>query len=191
MRNRKNRKQRRHLNQGKKKRTRAIRRIARPRTADEYFSKPERFQNMWNRVVHALSKMRTDRLSLYQASRESGVASSTVVRWGGSALHKRKNGQYAVRASDHLLRVLLILTIDGLREIAVADSRQASVVSGHWAAVHRYLATGDSSALRKYRHKYIKDTNGARVRLLTDVEELDRLGAAGVLSFESLYAKAA
>jgi hypothetical protein len=72
----------------------------------------------------------------------------------------------------------------------VRDSRQASQVAEYWNAVHRYLETGDDSALRKFRRKRITDAKGTRVPLLTDLDELDRLGSAGVLSFESLYAKA-
>jgi hypothetical protein len=109
---------------------------------------------------------------------------------GGSALRKRANGQYKAKASDRLLRVLVIPTREGLREIAVRDSRQASQIAEYWNAVHRYLETGDKSALRKFRRKRITDANGVRVPLLTDLGELDRLGSAGVLSFESLYAKA-
>jgi len=180
-----------HSKLSKKRRSRSVARITAPRTAEQFFSKSERFQAMWNRVAHVVSRMRTDRVSLYQASREFGIAPHTVLRWGGAALRRRRNGQYAAKPSDRLLRVLLVLTTGGSREIAIVDSRYASVVSGHWAAVHRYLATGDSSALRTYRRKYIKDATGARVRLLTDVEELDRLGSAGALSFETLYAKAA
>ena len=134
--------------------------------------------------------MRADGVSLRQASREFGLDPRTVVRLGGSALRKRANGRYKAKASDRLLRVLRVPTREGLREIAVRDSRQASQVAEYWNAVHRYLETGDDSALRKFRRKRITDANGVRVPLLTDLGELDRLGSAGVLSFESLYAKA-
>jgi len=73
----------------------------------------------------------------------------------------------------------------------VRDSRQASRLGKYWTAVERYRDTGDASALREFRGKYIVDTNGKRERLLTDLRALDRLGSAGVLSFETLYAKAA
>lgn len=162
-----------------------------PRTADEYFSKSESFRDRWNRVTHVVTKMRKDRISLQQASREFGLTPRTVIRWGGSALRKRANGQYAARASDRLLRVLMIPTHEGLREIAVPDSRQASSIGEYWDAVQNYLETGDSSALRKYRRKRIKDASGSRIPLVVNLDELDRLGSAGVLSFESVYAKAA
>jgi anti-anti-sigma regulatory factor len=65
------------------------------------------------------------------------------------------------------------------------------VIGKYWNAVDRYRDTGDASALREFRGKHIIDANGKRIRLLTDLGELDRLGSAGLLSFETLYARAA
>jgi len=107
------------------------------------------------------------------------------------ALRKLSNGRWAAKSHDHLLRVLVIPTRKGLREIGVRDSRQATVVGKFWTAVERYRDTGDASGLREFLGKYIVDANGKRVRLLTNLRELDRLGSAGVLSFETLYARAA
>jgi hypothetical protein len=87
------------------------------------------------------------------------------------------------------LRVIVIPTSEGLREIATRDSREASNAAEYWNAVHRYLETGDASALQKLKVKRIVDATGKRVRLLLDLAELDRLGNAGVLSFETIYAK--
>lgn len=162
-----------------------------PRTIHEYRAKSERFQDTWNRVTHVISKMRADDVSLRQASREFGLTPRTVVRLAKPALRKGSSGRYAARANDYLLRVLVIPTTDGLQEIALRDSRQASQLGEYWAAVQKYLETGDVSALRRIRRKTITDASGRRFRLLKDVGELERLGSAGVLSFESMYAKAA
>jgi len=89
------------------------------------------------------------------------------------------------------LRVLAIPTDEGTREIALRDSRQASILGQYWDAVQRYLQTGDASAIQKFRGKHITAVNRARITLLTDLDQLSRLGNAGVLSFESLYARAA
>lgn len=133
--------------------------------------------------------MRSDRVSLRKASREFGVDPNLVVKLGRSALRKQKNGRYVARKGDRLLRVLSVLTIDGKHEIALRDSRQASVIGSHWDAVQRYLQTGDASALRKLHGKKITDASRKRHLLLTDLDELNRLGSAGVLSFESLYGR--
>jgi hypothetical protein len=135
--------------------------------------------------------MRADRVSLRQASAEFGLAPQTVLRLGGSALRKRVNGQYSAKSRDRLLRVLVIPTSKGLQEVAVRDSRYASDLGKYWDAVQHYLETGESSRLDEFVQKQINDANGIQIPLITDVAELDRLGSAGVLSFESLYAQAA
>jgi len=179
----------------KQSRTRSSQRrikITVPRTAKQFSALPPRSQDRWIRVTHAVSKMRANRVSLREASREFGLDPRVVARLGKSALRKRKNGQYAAKRADKLLRILAIPAPDekgGKREIAVRDSRQATILGKYWAAVQKYLQTGDSSALNKFRGKRITDAGGKRVPLLTDLTELDRLGSAGVWSFESIYAQ--
>ena len=160
-----------------------------PRTAKQFFARSPRSQETWNQVTHVVTKMRTDGVSLRQASREFGVDPRTVVRLGGSALRKQPNGRFAAKRSDRLLRILNIPAPEGLREIAVRDSRQATVLAEYSNAVQRYLQTGETSALAQFRSKTIKDASGEPVPLLTNLKQLDRLGSAGVLSFESLYAR--
>jgi hypothetical protein len=94
-----------------------------------------------------------------------------------------------VKTRDRLLRIVVVITEGGLVEIATRDSRQASKAGRHSAAVQRYLETGDATNLARFRGKHIIYANGKRVALLTDLGELDRLGSAGLLSFESLYAR--
>jgi len=163
-----------------------------PRTAKEFFAMPKAFQDTWIGVTHAVSMMRSDHASLREASREFGLDPRVVARLGKSALRKRKNGQYAAKRTDRLLRILAIPTLDekgGKRQIAVRDSRQATILGRYWAAIQKYLQTGDASALNKFRGKRITDASGKRVPLPTDLTELDRLGSAGVWSFESIYAQ--
>jgi hypothetical protein len=136
--------------------------------------------------------MRADRVSLQEASREFGLDPRVVARLGKSALRKRKNGQYVAKPTDKLLKSFVVPAADekgGKREIAIRDSQQASILGKHWAGVQRYLQTGDASSLQKLRRKYVIDADGKRVPLLTNLAELDRLGSAGALSFESLYAE--
>jgi hypothetical protein len=135
--------------------------------------------------------MRSYDVSLQMASREESISPRTVIRWGGSALTKRQNGQYAAKATDRLLRVLKVPTLEGPREIVVRGSREASRLGEYWAAVHRYYETGDASGLQKFRGGYVENASRVRIPLLTDLDHLNRLGSAGVLSFESLYARRA
>jgi hypothetical protein len=87
------------------------------------------------------------------------------------------------------LRVLVIPSRKGLREISTRDSRQATIVADYLNALHRYLATGESSALLSFRRTRVSGADGKKIALLTDLPTLDRLAAAGVLSFESIYAR--
>jgi hypothetical protein len=143
-------------------------------------------QETWDSVAHVVSRMR-DGISLPKAANEFGIAPPIVVKLGRPALRKRK-GRYVVAKTDSLLRVLSILSVEGKKVIAIRDSRQASFVGQHWAAVQRYLQTGDDSALLKFRNKKVTDTSRKRHLLLTNLKELDRQASAGALSFESLYA---
>src|SRR5690242_2181025 len=84
-----------------------------PRTAEQYHAKPERFRNIWEKVISVVSKMRGEKISLKKASQESGVSPSTVKRWAGVALQKRTSGKWSAKQTDNLLRVMLIPTTDG------------------------------------------------------------------------------
>jgi len=181
--------------QGRPKRSvrkiRVRRRIDVPRTAKQFSLLTPQSQDRWIRITHAVSKMLSDRVSLREASREFGLDPRTVARLGKSALQKHKNGQYVAKRRDKLLRILTIPSPDGgMREVATRDSQQSTLLGKYWAAVQKYLQTGDTSALNKFRGKRIIDASGKRVPLLTDLAELDRRGSAGVLSFESFYTQA-
>jgi hypothetical protein len=159
--------------------------------AKQYLAKPPRFQNLWDRVVSVISKIRSQRTSLQQTSRELGISPRTVLRYGGSALKKGPSGRYQATKTDRLLRMLMLPTPGGPREIAIRSSRAASLLGDYWNAVQKYLETGDKSRLAKFQGKSVTDASGAKLPLLTDVNELDRLGSAGALSFESLYRRVA
>ena len=160
-----------------------------PRTEAQYQATPERFKETWDRVLSAIAKMRSEKVSLTQASRDAGTNPRTVTKWGKSALRKRKNGTYAAKPADNLLRLVLIPTADGPREIAVRGSKQVSVLADYWNALHRYLQTGESTQLKAFEGKYVTDANGLEVPFLVNHATLNRLASAGVLSFESLYAR--
>jgi hypothetical protein len=151
-------------------------------------SEPER--DFWNNIVQAVTEVR-EGASLRRASRKFDVDPRVVQRQASSALRKLRNGRWVAKPHDRLLRVLVIPARKGLRDIGVRDSRQASLLGRYWTAVERYRDTGDASVLREFRGKHIIDAAGKRIRLLTDRRALDQLGAAGVLSFETLYARAA
>ena len=163
--------------------------ITAPRTEAQYVARPEKFKETWDRVLGVVSKMRREKVSLTQASRDAGISPRTVTKWGKTALQKQKNGKYAAKKSDSLLRLVMIPTPDGSRDIAVRGSKQVTLLAEYWNALHRYLQTGDSSPLKKFQGKHIRDANGMEIPLSVDLSALNRLGSAGVLSFESLYSR--
>lgn len=171
---------------GPKRRPRK-RKLTPPRTLEAFNRLPAPSREAYTNSLHALAKMRTEGVSLAAAARDNDVDPRTVRRWAKAALRKRSGGQYAPRASDQLLRVLMIPAQGGPTEMAVRGSRQASEIAQYWAAVHKYLATGDLTGLAPFQGQRVFDVSGEEYTYLTDPDDLDDLGGAGVLSFESIY----
>jgi hypothetical protein len=189
---RRNRKsQRRRSVQGRKlsRRPRAQRQARAPRTTKQFFAMSKQAQDEYMKATSVASEARATRSSPRKIAKRLGIDFEKVLRLAGRAFRKRRNGRIVVLPTDTQLRVLIIPTRKGLREIATRDSRQASLVARYWIALNRYLTSGDASSLREFDGKKIMTANGKKVPLLTDVTELDRLASAGVLSFETIYAK--
>jgi hypothetical protein len=172
-------------------RAKTRKKVTSPRTSKQYFALPGSEQEKWNRVVHVISKMRSEGKSLTQASKDFDVDRRLVLARAGSALLKSKSGRYEAKRSDRLLRVLVIPGSHGLTEVSVRGSATARKLAEYSDAVQRYLRTGDISSLKKFKNLKLVDENGAQINLITDLNELHKLGSAGVLSFESLYARVA
>lgn len=161
-----------------------------PRTAAQYHARSARQRSLIAKTAHVLAAMRTEGLSLSKAARENQITPKAVRHHAGAALRKTPRGTYKARASDKMLRVLVIPAPGELREVATRDSRMATILGQYANAVQTFLQTGDATELQRFQRRYVIDAEGNSVALLTDLDELERLGAAGVLSFESLYARA-
>lgn len=159
-----------------------------PRSLTDFFDMTRDAQDTWHRVIEAIAAMRDGR-SLQRAARDADLSPATVLRLAGSAIRRGSNGRYRPAASDSLVRVVRMPTSDGLTEVALRNSRDASTVAEYLNAVHRYLAKGDASGLTPFHDRAIRSVDGDRVIFVTDTATLDRLGSAGVLSFESIYAR--
>lgn len=165
--------------------------LTEPQTAEQLFALPPAARETWEEVTRVVSRMRDQGMTLRDAIGGASVTSQTVRQLAGSALHQQASGQYVAKASDRLLRVLVIPAPDGreLIEIATRDSRQATIVSHYFAALRRFLYTGDASAIETFRGVAVATADGTKVSLLTDLAALTELASAGVLSFESIYAR--
>jgi hypothetical protein len=166
------------------------RKSVRPRSVGEFLVLSEHEQDLWRNVGQAVTEMRAG-ASLRQASRKFGLDTRKVLQLARPALRKRRNGRWSATKSDRLLRVLPMPTDKGLVDIGVPDSSQATAVGKYWNAVDDYLGTGETSSLRFFEREFIVDADGRPVPFMTNTNELDRLGSAGNLSFESLYARVA
>jgi hypothetical protein len=162
-----------------------------PRSAEELFSRPKRFQDAYSKTVNVVSMMRSERISLRQAARFEKIDPRTVLRFGRSAFRKNRRGRYSVRANDKILRTVVTPIEERLQEITLRGLKPVSEVARHSNAVQRYIQTGDSRPLKRFTGKKIVDINGNEISLLTDTDALDRLANAGVLSFETIYARSA
>jgi hypothetical protein len=158
-------------------------------TIPQFVTLPESAQDMLLALPEALSLMREDDLSASAAAHATGIPRRLLISQGRSGLKKLNNGRYAAKRNDHLFRPMVVVSENGPVEVATRNFREASKAGQHSAAVQRYLETGDDSALRRFNGQRIIDTEGNRVALLIDTDELDRLGSAGELSFESLYVR--
>jgi hypothetical protein len=162
-----------------------------PKNVKELFALPRSIQEQWNDVVQVPSQMRATGFSLEKASNQLGVTPATVLRLAGSAFTKNRRGKVKVKRVDHLLRVLLIPSTKGLREVVVRSSREASKIGEYWNAVEKYLVKQDASSLQNLKSKSFINDQGKRVRLMTNLDELTRQASAGVLRFESIYGRTA
>ena len=159
-------------------------------TMKQFFALPERDQNILLALPDALSLMREKHLSASAAARAAGISRSLLISGGRSGLKKLKNGRYVAKPKDHLFRPVIVISNNGPVEVATRNFRETSLAGKHSSAVERYLGEmGDDSAIRRLPRNYIIDAEGNRVALLTDLDELDRLGNRGKLSFETLYVR--
>jgi hypothetical protein len=186
----------RQTRQPKKRKQRAtIRRrprtAARPNTREAFIKMPDKQRQDYTSAVNAVAKMRADGLSLPKAARAVGIDAKTVRRLAGPALRKDKRGRWTATKRDRLVRVLSVPGPRGSREIAVSDSRAAVHIARYFEAVRRYIHKDDASGLIEFRKLKLVDTKGKRITLVTSLRVLLQLGHAGVLSFESLYARTA
>ena len=134
--------------------------------------------------------------------RRHGITRACFDRWkakyGGMDMNEARRLRALEEENRQLKHIVAEQAVDiralkavGLQEIGISKLSQATLLGDYWNAAQRYLETGDSSALQEFAGKHITDANRKEWPLLTDLDGLDQLASAGVLSFESIYARAA
>lgn len=129
------------------------------------------------RALDALSKMRHG-ATLTRAAKEAGTTPNTVVRYSGEQL-RRERGRMVADKSDRLFRVMNVVTTEGVQELPLRSSRQASLVGEHANAVKKFLLTSDDEPLRKFAGVKV-----AGFELETRPEVLEELQRTGELEYE-------
>lgn len=159
-----------------------------PRTFAEFQGLPPRSQRAAENVAHVVTRMR-EGASLKNAAAEFGVDPRTVVRHGKPALRKTASGRYQATVSDNLLRVLNVVVNGKHEPVAIRGSRLATELAHHAQAIRTFASTGRTEELLAFRGRTFTDAEGREIEFFTDLDELERLGDLGELSFEDLYAR--
>jgi hypothetical protein len=141
-----------------------------------------------SRALHALAKMRREKLSLAEACRLEHIKPATFRRYVGGAVQQEKpGGRYRATRGDKLRRDLQIPTALGPTAIPIRGSKSATRVSNYLNAVGIYLRTGNQSKLKKFDGMKV-GPRGRQVELITDPAALSSLAEAGALQLDQLYA---
>ena len=136
------------------------------------------------RTIEALHLMRDGR-SLTAAAQRARTTLRTVRKYAGQALSQLE-GRYVADPTDRLRRVMRVLTPRGLEAVPIQRSGTASRLAQYWAAVDRYLKTGDANRLLRFRGRSFR-AQKRTYPFLTDLPLVERLAAVGEVRFEDLY----
>jgi len=165
---------------------RSASKVVRSRPAFEVLKPSERFAR--ERALDALNEMRRLGLNVQQAARTVGTTVESVLKFAGSALTRGPRNRYVPKAVDRLFRPMHAITSQGPVTIDVRDSRSAAKIARHANAVRRFVYTGDTSELRKFRRAAIRSNKlGVRLASDMDIDALNQFARAGELSFEHIY----
>jgi len=138
-------------------------------------------------ALATVALMRREGIPLSKAARIQGVSPRTVLEFARPALRLGRDGKYWALPYDHIPRTLNFLTSRGTIPVTVYDSRTATDIAEYMNAVRKYVRTGDTSGLERFKDKsFVAD--GRVRRFVTDPDVLDELADAGSLAgIESLY----
>lgn len=138
------------------------------------------------RALDALNRLREEKISLTEAARLNGLTLEEVKEHIRPAIRKVR-GRWRAQPWDRLEREMRFIDRKGLTVVTVRDSRTAKRVGRYFAAVEHYLETGDWSPLKEFRGRTFQSF-GVIYPFITNPTLLKRLGKAGELSFENIYA---
>lgn len=137
-------------------------------------------QDARHRALDALAHMRRGE-TLTSAATHAGTTPATVRRYASAGL-TQQGRRWQVTPTDRIYRRMRVLGVDGLTDVDVRSSRQATRVAQHHNAVDRYLRIGDARGLRRFTNTRI-----GGVLLMTDLDQLQRQAQIGELAIDDIY----
>ena len=150
-------------------------------------AQPSRAEKTRDRVFRALNEMRRRDLSIREAAKFAGTTPRTMRAVVPRALKMGPDRRFHATKDDRYARTMTILTATGKKVVSITGSRTASRIAEHRIAVDRFLKTGKRDLLWPFRHKSFR-AGKVGYPFLTDPQTLKRLGFAGEVGFEDLYA---
>jgi len=113
--------------------------------------------------------------SLAKATKRVGLSNRKVRKYLDRFLVK-KRGRWQTRETDRIQRGMIIYERNvGKTYIIVRNSKDASTIGEYFSMVGHALETGDPSFLKKFKKIAIKDVEGKKHKLETDLGRLYEL----------------
>lgn len=156
-------------------------------TAGDIRQLPEKSVKARRRALRALDLMRDRGISLTEAVDRANTSRRTMLKYAGRGLEKNESGEWDPKPWDRIVRLMDLPRPGGQERIPIQDSRTASKVGRYKTAVKKFARTDDDSALEEFENVTFQ-VNGETEGFLTDRDTLKRLGFAGELSNENIYA---
>lgn len=127
------------------------------------------YRKSWNALTPKQKSTRTKALKVITQSKrtkklprviakENGISFSTVINHTNA--FKKVDGKWVPKRFDKVSRSIVISENGKLRSVQVSDSRHASTIGRYHNAVKFYLDTSDSTKLKKFSKKKIRDSDG-------------------------------
>ena len=148
--------------------------------------KPKLHKKSWNKLAPRQKSTRIKSLTVITQAKKTNKTVSVIAKehsisfrtvQNHSNAFKKVNGKWIPKRFDKVSRSMLISEKGKLQSIEISDSRHARTIGRYHNAVKHYLDTGDSSKLKKFSKRKIKDSDGnihsfeTRLKIVEEINE--------------------
>jgi hypothetical protein len=134
----------------------------------EYLTRKEKAHRL--KSLNVLAKVKRGKGSLSSISKKYGTTPKTVLRHTNGL--KKVGYRWIGKRHDRIERIMRINENGYEVDVAIKDSRYASIIAKYQNAVKNFLETQDESYLEPFRGKQIKDSDGNWHTLDTDPDNI-------------------